>query len=59
MIFQNETDRSGSLVAFAGALAAWLAIGAVMWSAYASPQVRPVDPCQWVCRPPTGQHSRT
>ncbi len=30
MIFQNETDRSGSLVAFAGALAAWLAIGAVM-----------------------------
>ena len=52
-MFKNQRGNSGvgGLVGVVGVLAAWVALGAVMWTSYATPQVRESDRCQLVCRP--------
>ncbi len=56
-MFKNTRGNSGigGLLGVAGLLAAWMAVGAVMWSSYVAPQVRESDRCQLVCRQVSGQ----
>ncbi|MBS1152542.1 MAG: hypothetical protein H6Q89_4240 [Myxococcaceae bacterium] len=50
-MFKNQRGSSGvgGLLGVAGLLAAWIAVGAVMFTSYRAPQVRESEPCQVVC----------
>jgi hypothetical protein len=58
-MFKSQRGNSGvgGLLGVAGLLAAWIAVGAVMWSSYIAPQIRESDPCQVACRP-TSSHAK-
>lgn len=53
VMFKSQRGSSGvgGLLGVAGLLAAWITVGAVMWSSYVAPQVRETERCQLVCRP--------
>ena len=59
-LFQSQHDNSGAsgLLCMFGVLAAWIAIGTVMWGAYIGPQVRQVERCEVVCRQTQAEHSK-
>lgn len=52
---QQGNSGVGGLVGVAAVLAAWVAVAAVMWGAYVTPQIQQQDRCQLVCRQASAQ----
>ncbi len=51
---QRENSGVGGLLGVAVLLSGWLAVSAVMYNSYVTPQVQRADQCQVVCRQTAG-----
>lgn len=60
-MFANQRGSAGlgGLMGVAGVLAAWIAIAAVMWGQYVTPQIEQQDRCQLVCRQMSVKQSKS